>query len=98
MLTPAKLKMPPKFDQAIYDESANDLYSARNAKFNELALLIAKINELKDKGTNTRSTRDKFYRLKERSDNLITELENENKALIIAFFKLNPKMASEPKF
>ena len=64
MLKEAKLKMAKTFDQAITDESAYDLYSARNAKFDALESLIAQINELKNKGTNTRSTRDKFYRLK----------------------------------
>ena len=90
--------MPPKFDQAIHEETANDLYSARNAKFNELALLIAKINELRDKGANTRSTRDKFYRLRDRTEKLITLLEDENRALCAALFKLNPKMASDTKY
>ena len=64
MLQEAKFKMAKNFDQAITDESAYDLYSARNAKFDALESLIAEINELKVKGTNTRSTRDKFCRLK----------------------------------
>ena len=71
------------------------MYSARNAKFDELAALIAEINELKDKGANTRSTRDKFYHLKIRSDKLITLLEDENRALCTAFFKLNSKMTND---
>ena len=98
MIKPAKFTMPPKFDQAIHEESANDLYSARNAKFNELALLIAKINELRDKGANTRSTRDKFYRLKADSEDLKSLLKIENRDLCKAFFKLNPKLAEDTKF
>ena len=39
--------MAKTFDQAIYDKSAHDLYSARNAKFDELEDLILQINELK---------------------------------------------------
>ena len=89
MLRPSKFKMAPTFDQAIIDESANDLYSARNAKHDELEALIAKLNELRDKGSNTRSTRNKFYRLKADSEDLKSLLKIDNRALCTALFKLN---------
>ena len=98
MLKEAKFTMAKTFDQAIADDSAYNLYSARNAKFDELKALIQKIDELKDKGTNTRSTRDKFYRLKSNTDELITLLKNENRDLCTAFFKLNSKMTSDANY
>ena len=98
MIRPAKFKMAPKFEQAILDLSANHLYSARNAKHDELDALIEDINELKNQSTATRTTKSKFYRLKDKSEKLTTLLDNENRELCKAFFMINPNMADDPKY
>ena len=90
--------MAKTFDQAICDETAYDLYSARNAKFDELAALILEINELKDQSTNTRTTKGKYNNLKTKSGELVTLLTNKNRALCTAFFKLNSKMTNNAKY
>ena len=98
MLKQTKFKMAKNFDQAICEETAYDLYSARNAKIDELAALIQQIDDLKAKGTSTRTTRDKFHRLKTKSNELLTLLTNENRALCTAFFKVNSKMTNDAKY
>ena len=72
MIKPAKFKMAKNFDQAITDESAYDLYSSRNAKFDELNALIVEINELKYQSATTRTTKSKFIGLKTNSEELKT--------------------------
>ena len=52
--------MAKSFDQAISDVTAFASFSARNAKFDELEALIRQIEDLKLKGANTRSTKDKI--------------------------------------
>ena len=98
MSAKATIKMAKTFDQAIRDESANDLYSDRNAKFDELDNLIVEINELKDQSASTRSTVGKFKCLKTKSESLITLLTIENRKLCSAFFKLNSKMIDDAKY
>ena len=98
MLAQAKLKMAKTFDQAIYDETANDLYSARNAKFDELEDLIDQSNDLNDQTAYTRSSKGKYINLKSRSNVLITKLRDENEALCTALFKLNPKITDDARY
>ena len=55
--------MAKTFEQAVYDATAYNSFSARNATFDDLEALIGQIEELKLRGVNTRRTKDKFYRL-----------------------------------
>ena len=87
MLKEAKFKMSKTFDQAIIDDSAYDMYSSCNAKFDELDAIIVEINELKDQTANTRTTKSKFIRLKTDSDELIILLKKENRELCTPLFK-----------
>ena len=90
--------MAKTFDQAITDDSAFGFFSARNSKVDELEALIAQIGDLKIKAVNTRSTRDKYDRIRSRSDVLVTKLRDENEAMCTALFQLNTKMVNDPKF
>ena len=84
--------MAKTFDQAVLDESAFTFFSARNAKFDELEALIAQIEDLKLKGVNTRSTKDKFYQLKSDLDELTTKLKDNNESMCTAIFMIDTKM------
>ena len=97
VIAPAKLKMAKPFEQAVYDKTAYTAFSARNAKFEELDALIAKIEDLKLKGVNTRSTKDKFYRIKSNLDQLITKAKTDNESMSTAIFMINTKMANDTK-
>ena len=81
-----KLHMPPKtvvkmaktFEQAVNDATAFASFSARNAKVDQLDALIVQMQELKMKGANTRSTKDKFYRLQSKFNDLEIKLNEKN--------------------
>ena len=90
--------MAKTFDQAVLDESAFTFFSARNAKFDELEALIAQIEDLKLKGVNTRSTKDKFYRLQSNLNELSAKLKDNNESMCTAIFMLNKNMANDLKF
>ena len=98
MLAKPRLKMSKTFEQAVYDATAFTSFSARNAKFDELDALIGQIEELKLKGTNTRSTKDKFYKIQTKLDQVIIKLNDKNESMCTALFMLNTKMANETKF
>ena len=90
--------MSKTFDQAIYDKSAHDLYSARNSKIDELEDLILQINDLKDQSAYTRASKGKFKTLKSESEELKTLLKNENRDLCTALCKLNPKITNDGRY
>ena len=98
MIRPAILKMAKPFEQAIYDKTAFAAFSARNAKFEELDGIIAQIEDLKLKGVNTRSTKDKFYGIKSELGQLITKLKENNETMCTAIFMINTKMANDTKY
>ena len=56
------------------------------------------MQELKLKSANTRSIKDKFYRLQTKSNELETELNDKNKSMRSAIFMLNTNMANDSKF
>ena len=97
-IAPAKLQMAKPFEQAVYDKTAYTAFSARNARFEELDALIAKTVALGLKGANTRSTKDSFYRIKSKMDQLINKLNTDNEIMSTAVFMINTKMASDQKY
>ena len=90
--------MAKTFDKAVLDESAFTNFSARNAKFDELEALIAQIEDLKLKAVNTRSIKDKFYRLQFNLNELSAKLKDNNESMCTAIFMLNKNMANDLKF
>ena len=92
------VKMAKTFEQAVHDVTAFASFSARNAIVDELEALIGQMQELKLKGANTRSTKDKFYRLQTKFNELETELNDKNKSMRTAIFMLNTNMANDSKF
>ena len=95
MIRPAILKMAKTFDQAIFGKSVNPLYSARNAKFDELSDLIDKINNLKDQSSYTRASKSIYKRLRTKSEELIVYLNSKNTELCTALFQLTPKITDD---
>ena len=92
------VKMSKTFEQAVYDVTAFASFSARNAIIDQLEALIGQMQELKLKGANTRSTKDKFYRLQSKFNELETELNDKNKSMRTAIFMINNNMANDSKF
>ena len=92
------IKMSKTFDQAVYDATAIDLYSARNIKFNKLEDLIDEFNFLKSQTTYSRTAKAQYFNLKDRCDAVITELTDDNKALGTALFKINPKIQEDARY
>merc|ERR1712082_321119 len=56
------------------------------------------MEDLKLRGVNTRSTKDKFYRIKTKMDQLINKLNTDNEIMSTAIFMINTKMASDQKY
>merc|ERR1712082_511637 len=56
------------------------------------------MEDLKLRGVNTRSTKDKFYRIKTKMDQLINKLNTDNEIMSTAVFMINTKMASDQKY
>ena len=92
------VKMAKTFEQAVHDVTAFASFSARNASIDELEALIGQMQELKLKGANTRSTKDKFYRLQSKFNELETKLNEKNKSMHTAIFMLNTNMTNDSKY
>ena len=92
------VRMAKTFEQAVHDVTAFASFSARNAKVDELEALIGQIEELKIKDANTRSTKDKFYRLQSKFNELETKLNEKNESMHTAIFMLITNMANDSKY
>ena len=90
--------MAKTFEQAVKDQTAFTSFSARNAKVDQLDALIVQMQELKMKGANTRSTKDKFYRLQSEFLELKTKLNEKNETMSTAIFMLNTNMANDANY
>ena len=97
-MPPKTAKMSKTFDEAIYDEAAVDLYSSRNVRYDDLVSLIDDINLLGNQTSYTRTAKGQFSNLKASSDTVISKLKEDNEALRIALFKINPKIQDDPKY
>ena len=92
------VKMAKIFGQAVHDVTDFVSFSTRNAIIDELEALIGQMQELKLKGANTRSTKDKFYRLQSKFNELETKLNEKNESMRTAIFMLNTNMANDSNY
>ena len=90
--------MPSLINEALEDEDISELYYYREATLTGIDNYITKIDTLHAKESYTRSSIDRYYRLKLEIPEIIKKAIDQNNQLLAALYKYNKAIEKDVEF